>query len=313
MRNVIDNFAFGNRYDWSDPFTIVIDTRNTIVGGSDVNSFFLPQSPDIQNSSISFLVDWGDGQFSRINSRTEAEIPHVYQTPGIYIVNFYKRRGNFELRPNYRITPNERNKLLKILRWGSFNNTNSCFRYCINLDLSEVEDKFIGIGEAEYNFANTSVIKFKNLSNIIFTGGKVERIFQSCIYFNDDFTLNVTNATNILAILEGCVSFNKTVIINAPQVTSLAGFFRGCTNFNKPVHYIGVDWTKIESLNNFMTGKTSANYNAIYYDNLLIALDNAGRSDVPLGMGSIKHTSEGLAAKNNLIAKGWTITDGGII
>ena len=62
----------------------------------------------------------------------------------------------------------------------------------------------------------------------------------------------------------------------------------------------------------FMQGKSSANYNAAYYDRLLIVLDAGGQTGVTLGMGSIKHTSAGLAAKNNLIAKGWTITDGGV-
>ena len=66
-------------------------------------------------------------------------------------------------------------------------------------------------------------------------------------------------------------------------------------------------------MSNLMTGKSSANYNATYYDGLLIALDNSGRTNIALGMGSIKYTSAGTTSRANLITKGWTITDWGLI
>lgn len=316
MKNTVQNLLFGKQQDFINPFTIVIDTRNVIGSGSASNAFYLPQSINIPDSLINFLVDWGDGTFSRINSKAEAEMPHVYSVAGIYTLNFYKRRGNYELRPNYENAPNERAKILKVLRWGAFNNSQNCFRFCNNLDLSDVEDGFIGSGSPLSNFSNTNITKFKNLSKIFFTGFSAantnERLFENSTLFNDDFTLNIPTATILTNIFNGCTSFNGNITINAPNATTIGGFFRSCTSFNKPVHNIGFDWTKIISMSNFMTGKTASNYNATYYDSLLIALDAGGKSNVILGMGSIKHTSAGSAAKSNLQAKGWTITDGGL-
>jgi hypothetical protein len=317
MINVATNYIFGRQWDFGNPFTLTIDTRNVVGSGSNANSFYLPQSSNIADSLINFLTDWGDGTFTRFNSRAQAETPHVYAVPGIYRINIYKRRGNFELRPNYENAPNERSKILKILRWGAFNNSQNCFRLCNNLDLSEVQDGFVGSGSPLTNFGNTNIVKFKNLSKVFFTGfgapNTNEKLFENCTLFNDDFVLNIPTATIIINTFIGCTSFNGNITINAPNATSLGGFFRGCTAFNRPVHNIGFDWTKITSMSNFMTGKSAANYNASYYDALLIALDAAGQTGtIPLGMGSIKHTSAGLAAKNNLIAKGWIITDGGM-
>ena len=47
------------------------------------------------------------------------------------------------------------------------------------------------------------------------------------------------------------------------------------------------------------------------YDNLLDACVNGGQLNVSLGMGTIKYTSAGAPDRASLVARGWTITDGG--
>lgn len=336
MRNTTKNFIHGNRYEWNDPFTIVIDTRNTEEGGSAANEFLFPQNPDILPTYIDFLVDWGDGQFSRINSKAEAIVPHVYAIPGIYTLNFYKPKT----KPNVVISPRyeepflyESHKLLKVLRWGKFNNSRYCFLSCINLNLSEVIGSPLFNGNGEGNFRQCQgLTTINNLSNITFASS-VSRLFEGCINFDQEFTLNATISTTIASFLKGCIKLNNRITINAPRVTSatnafencvalnvlpvfhtpllsvVTGMFSGCTAFNQDVSNM-LDWSKITNMDKFMAGKSPANYNASYYDNLLIALDNAGRSNVPLGMGSIKCTSAGVVARSNLLSKGWTITDG---
>ena len=338
MKNVINNFIYGNRYNWSDPFTIVIDTRNTKDDGSAANEFLFPQNSTTKDTYIDFIVDWGDGQFSRIKSNAESKVPHTYSTPGIYTLNFYKPKTTrtLQLSPRYEDYLNENNKLLKILRWGKFDNSRACFSHCENLDLSEVEGFTVFNNNGERNFVGCkSLTTFKGLNDINFNG-TFNRFFEECTNFNQACNLNITTASNIINVFYGCTKLNSPIIINAPMATVLKGFFQGCTifnilpvfntpnvtdasnmftnctNFNQDVSQM-LDWSKVTDMANFMTGKTSANYDASYYDNLLIALDNAGRTDVVLGMGSIKHTSAGLAAKNNLIAKRWTITHGGMI
>jgi len=67
-----------------------------------------------------------------------------------------------------------------------------------------------------------------------------------------------------------------------------------------------------------MDGKTSLDYNASFYDDLLIKWDNsvgglvfANMVDINIGMSSIKYTIAGATAHASLVSKGFTITDGG--
>ena len=337
MINVSQNFIYGNSSAFGDPFSIVIDTRNTKTGGSASNEFLFPQNTDVLDSYINFLVDWGDGQFSRITSKTEAQVPHIYATPGIYTVNFYKPKWatNTVISPRYENYPNETNKLLKIIRWGQFNNSRGAFQGCTNLDLSEVEGTPIFNGNAGSNFRDCkNLTTIKGLNNIIFSGPFIQ-VFNGCTNFNQACTLNISTATSTTHVFFGCSKLNSQVIINAPNTTSLQYFFQNCTTlnvlpvfntpnvvnvsdmfngcaaFNKDVSTM-LDWSKVTNMTRFMQGKSSANYNATYYNNLLIALDAGGRSNVTLGMGSIKYTSAGATARANLVAKGWNITDGGL-
>ena len=336
MINVSQNFIYGNSSAFGDSFSILIDTRNTKTGGSASNEFLFPQNTDINDNAINFLVDWGDGQFSRITSKAEASVPHVYATPGIYTINFYKPKGftTAIISPRYESYSNETNKILKVLRWGVFNASRGSFQGCINLDLSEVEGTplFPNVGATgERTFSGcTSLTTIKNLSNIIFQGsttflfanssnfnqsfvfnaGALSSCFFNCTKLNSSITIN-SNTSITLDIFRGCTTLNAVPIMNTPNLTSVEGMFRSCTAFNKDVSTM-LDWSKITNMHNFMNGKSSANYNAAYYDNLLIALDAGGQTGVTLGMGAIKYTSAGLTARNNLQAKGWAITDGGL-
>ena len=96
----------------------------------------------------------------------------------------------------------------------------------------------------------------------------------------------------------------------------MQSMFRNATAFNQDIS--NWNFNVNVSLTNIMAGKTSANYNASYYDNLLIKLANimigSGRTSVKsLGMGSIKYTSAGASARQALIDDGWTIVDGGVL
>jgi len=63
-------------------------------------------------------------------------------------------------------------------------------------------------------------------------------------------------------------------------------------------------------MDDFMDNKT---YSSSYYDNLLVALDATGNTNVTLGMGSIQYGARGTASRISLVSKGWTITDGGAL
>lgn len=336
MKNSLYNYIYGTQWSFSDPFTIEIDTRNTKTGSSASNEFLFPQNMDLNDNLINFLVDWGDGQFSRITSKAEATVPHVYANPGIYTLNFYKPKGlNVAISPRYESYAPESNKLLKVIRWGVFDGSRGSFANCANLDLSQVvgSPTFRNIGATgERAFAScTNLTTFKGLSNVIFQGSTTQ-LFSGCTNFNQSFTLNASTAISscfvnctklnsqitinsstpsVYDLFRGCTALNTVPVMITPNLVSVEGMFRSCTAFNKDISTM-LDWSKITNMQNFMTGKTSANYNPAYYDNLLIALDAGGQSNVILVMGSIKHTSAGLTARNNLLAKGWSIIDGGL-
>lgn len=338
MQNTVNNLIFGNKYNFSNPFTIVVDTRNTKVGSSGYEEFLFPQNNNTLDSYIDFIVDWGDGNYSRITSKEEAVIPHKYEIPGIYTINFYNSRNNAdsEIAPRYEVYQNETDKLLKILRWGQFSNSRGCFKGCKNLDMSEVKGSVVFNANGESNFQNCTSLKEINGINEIVFNNTFSGFFDNCSNINQSCELNITNATAVSFVFRNCSKLNDHIILNAPKAVSLNSFFQNCislnvlpvfntpnannvslmfancTSFNKDISEL-LEWGKVTNMSGFMTGKSSANYNPNYYDNLLIALDRGGQTNVPLGMGTIKYTSSGMAARNNLINKGWTILDGGMI
>lgn len=311
----LQNLIFGNPNvsAFDDPMVIVVDTTKTLAGSSIATQWKFPQDPTVLDVYINFLVDWGDGSFSRILSKADASVPHDYAVGGIYEIKFYKPKGvpNLILGMRYENFQPERLKLLEIKSWGKFNNSRGCFYNCTNLRINSATGVTL-VGPGESNFNGCRFTTISNLSSIVFTG-TILNLFSLNTNFNQSFTLNAPNTTSGAGVLDGCSLFNKDLIINAPNITTVLFFFRNCIAFNKDVSNIGFPWSKITNMGGFMVGKSSANYNASYYDNLLIALDNAGKSNVPLGMGAIKYTSAGATARANLITKGWTITDGGLV
>lgn len=321
MKGVVKNYLFGRSGGADNSFIADYDTRNTLTGSSNSGQVKLTIPAVASDLQVKWQVDWGDGVVNTVESKSDPNLTHTYSSEGIYTV---KIKPLFE-DIYYRVVISfigasqqlERQKIVKVRQWGTFFFSATCFQNCINMDLSEVVDvplldnlssnsfqgcfngtRFTTINRfSEWNFGNTT---------------SVSPLVYSNTNFNQDFTINAPSATK-LTIAWLCAAFNGNLVINAPNLTDLDQCFRQSTAFNKPVHNIGIDWTKITNMSNFMTGKTSANYNASYYDDLLIALDAGGKTGVTLGMGTIKYTSAGASARANLVTKSWTITDGGLV
>lgn len=113
-------------------------------------------------------------------------------------------------------------------------------------------------------------------------------------------------------------SFNQPLVIDTSGVTTMNSMFRSATSFNQPLSQL--DYSSVRDLNLFMLNKTAADYEATYYDNLLIKWDDEGNgglvfanmTNVNISMGTIRYTSAGATARANLISKGFIITDGGL-
>lgn len=318
MIQTVKNYVFGGQYSFGEPMTIVIDTRNVITGGSDMFQFKVPQNSDTNDRSIDFLVDFGDGNFRRILSKADASIPHTYTVPGIYEVNFYKPKGQGVLLSlRYETNPFERLKLLKVLNWGSFDRSRGSFAGCNNLDLSTINDIPNSLSTSMEGFLSgvgTTIID--KLSDFIFTGAHITSALRNMPNFNQDFTFNLPNCISLSQTMALNPRFNGVVTFNAPKLTSIVRLFENNHAFNQPLHNCGIDWSKITNLDRLMTKNSGAStyvaYNPTYYDLLLKALDEGGKTNVPLTFSS-NYTSAGATARANLISKGWTITDRGMI
>lgn len=319
MLNTVKNYTFGQGTMEKFACIITVDTRNVTAVGNATNQFTLPLAINTSDFNINFVVDWGDGVVNTVRSKSDANRTHTYSIGGIYVIKTYPKNQSYKIIFNFENNGTERLKIIKLTQWGNFAFDVRAFHDCVNMDLSEVTDvpyiKGSGaIGSIWNNiFWGCKFSSINRLSEWVFMQiDIINYISYNNTNFNQDFTLNAPDATTLSGICFGATSFNSNIVINAPNAVNVNSFFRGATVFNKDVS-TWFNWSNITSMTDFMRGKTSANYNPLYYDNLLIALDNGGQINVPLGMGTIKYTSAGATAKANLVAKGWTITDGGMI
>ena len=264
-----------------------IDTRNTITGSSGSASIRVPF-----NGNFYGVVDWGDGNREIFSLGVTGFLDHTYATSGIYTIKIKMTKGytfKFLLNNNA-----DREKFTKLLDWGYLEILSGSFYGAKNIDMSEVNGKPILSSSMQSAFRSTGITTIKGLStwdtSIVLS---MNQTFALSTKFNQDFSmLNLSNVTTMATMMNGCTLFNQDL---SP------------INFN-----INVNLTQL------LNGKTSANYSAIYYSNLLIKLASimigSGRSTSKvLGCGTVKYTSAGISARAALVADGWVITDGGLV
>ena len=257
--------------------------------------------PYLSSGTYSGTIDWGDGT---VVANSYVNRTHTYTTDGFYTVTILGDCVGWLFNNG-----GDKLKIYDIINWGigfKFNNTllpNGIFRGCANLNITAVDS-------LDLSNINYIVNLFRSCSNLQFNNSindwdisSIERI-EACFYFCNSFNqpLNNWDTTNVqrMTFLFGnCFAFNQDIS---------AWDFSGLNNVN--------------GLASFMAGKSSANYNAEYYDNLLIKW----ASDPSLGglqpniigtidMGTIKYTANGASARQSILDnnKAVTINDGGQI
>lgn len=144
-------------------------------------------------------------------------------------------------------------------------------------------------------------------------------IFYGCSNLNLESVIGIPILTgangNLSQLFRACSNlrfisgFDKW---NFSTIYNIGGLFHSCTQFNQDIS--NIDVSNVTIAGNFMTGKTSANYNASYLDAIYNKWSQLPlKSGVTIGFGSIKYTSAGQAGRDILTTTyGWTITDGGI-
>lgn len=164
-------------------------------------------------------------------------------------------------------------------------------------------------------------LKIKEISNF----GKLKLDINS---FEGCENLNLSKVVDVPLIasnnLRGLFSDNKSLTrigslkqIDVSGVVNMTNMFERCVKFNQDIS--SWNFNKDVVLEDFMVGKSHADYNPTYYDKLLqrfaecfVGKERLQENKI-IGMGEIKHTANGVAPKNLLLNEGYIIIDGGQI
>ena len=256
----------------SDEFIFTVDTRlGTYATRYNNDQFYIPIQDGTSNAgfTVNFMVDWGDGNTSYVNSSnyTTAGL-HTYTTAGIYTIKcsgtvagwcFQNGSGNLH---------GDQEKMLTIENWGCFKmdggrsgGAGLQFWGCSNMtDINAPDVPFMGrnaltagnVGARSLRgtFANCSnLVRINNIANWPVAGTisfNVNITFEGCtkLQFGDLGTTvidlsqwDVSHCKIFERMFQGCAAFNGRVPPNlgtngsAFSALRCEKMFTSCTNF----------------------------------------------------------------------------------
>ena len=279
--------------------------------------------PYLTTGTYSGTIDWGDGT---VVENSYDNSVHSYSVSGDYDITV---KGNL-VGWNFN-NSGDKLKIIDIKRWGSdfrLINSSNYFRGCTNLDITATDVLNLDVTSARYIFRECSSLignEFINnwdVSNLL----DFYQFFYQCTLFNQPLNnWNTSNATNFAYMFQNAINFNQP--LNnwiTSNIFTMQFMFRNAQAFNQDISswdFSGL--TTTGSMSNFMQQKSASNYDATYYDNLLIkwALDESlgglpnNLTLTKIDMGSIKYTSNGASARQSILDnnKAQIINDGGQI
>ena len=281
--------------------------------------------PYLSSGTYSGNIDWGDGTITPNNyfNRT-----HTYALAGNYNITIQGKI--FEFGRDF--STGYLNTLINISQWGNnfdFGYQSNPFQQMNSLfNISAIDTPKTSVLTSMQNFMYKSLNA--NCLNADLSNWDVSNItnfrnaFQQT-YFNGNIgNWDVSSVLSFQNTFYSCSNFNQDLSNwNTESCTTFRGMFLNATSFNQDIsnwNFSNVNNTN--SFFDFMRGKSQANYDATYYDNLLIKwASDESVGGLPIGvvgeidMGSIKYTSAGASARQSILDnnKATTITDGGQI
>ena len=227
-----------------------------------------------------YTIDWGDGNI------TTTETSHEYLVADDYEVKISGVVTDFAFNNS-----GDRNKILDVSVFGGLEIIDTAFFGCSNFDISATD---IPVVVGLYRV-------FRNCTSLI---------FNSSIANWD--TINVNDFGQWFF---NCGLFNYPLTVNTINATDFVQTFFNADGFDQS---LGTwDFSSTETMVNFMTNKTAADYSPTNMDILLNRLDDAtfgfnfdNATNVNIGLGTIDYTSAGAVALASLISKGFVIAIG---
>jgi surface protein len=241
-----------------------------------------------QAGTWDFDVNWGDGTTSNITAYNDAARIHEYEDAGDYEVRISGSLPGWSFN-----NVGDKLKIREIKNWGvvDFKYIASGFYGCSNMICTA-----------------TDSLDLSGLSSMA-------TMFRDCFAFNGDISSwDTSSVANMTAVFRTCVAFNGDISSwDTSSVTTMSSMLRTCPAFKGDIS----SWD-YASVTNFISFLLSSNINTTgtttNYDNLLIAIEaQNSRSGLTFHGGTSKYSDTGQVARDALLARGWTITDGGHI
>ena len=253
----------------SDEFTFEVKTDNT--GASNNDQFKLPL---VNDGTINFDVDWGDGSSDTITAYNDAAVTHTYSAAGTYTI---KMEGT--IRGWRFFWSGDPQKVLDISNWGDFDITQQgTFAGCTNLSCSATDYPALSGNTLSYAFYSCTPLNMDvsgwDVSSVTTMGGS----FTLCSNFTgvgmDGW--NVSSVTNFssafygTAINEDISGWNTSNCTNMGQMFSLNYVFNqdigswdvsNVTNFGSFIQHNSVFNQDLSSWN---TGSATSMDNMFY-------------------------------------------------
>jgi surface protein len=198
------------------------------------------QLPITVASGKSIWVDWGDGQYSTMNSANfYANRIHTYTASGEYPVRVFGDDFTFGFGPT---NVNDRLKIKSISSWGKLRMGANSFNSCSNVTMSGITDipNLIGVTSLSNVFSYCSLLTTVGRINEWNTSSvtNMSYMFSYCPLFNSNIgnwnTSAVTNMTSMFGSFNSSSNFNQDISgWNVSNVTNMNQMFDYATSFNQ--------------------------------------------------------------------------------
>lgn len=279
-------------------FVSTWDTRNTSSGSSDANSVTLPL---VSDGHYNFTVNWGDDSTDTITAWDSNLATHSYLTPGRYTITISGQIEGFAFQAS-----GDRLKLIDISQWGSLNlgNTGRYFEGAANFN-SSATDRPDLTGTTNFNQAFDGATSFNGaIGNWDVSGVTVMRgAFTNAASFNQDLSnWDVSNVWHFGIMFSGARSFNQDLaswnIASGGNVdgrtTQMDGMLSGTAISSANYSSLLVAWSSLTTTTPMFVNASG---------------DNAP-NEFAISAGYLG-TDVVLAARADLVNKGWNINDEG--
>lgn len=263
--------------------------------------------PLISTGTYDFNVDWGDGSNNDITAYNQAEVTHIYDTAGEYEIKISGVLKDF----NFYYSSTAKSKMHNISNWGCLEITLGFrnFMDCINLtctandvlNLSNCTRLFEVFKSTSFNGS----VEEWDVSNVT---ADMSALFRGTPFNQDISGWDVSSVIGMKAMFKEASLFNQDLSDwDVSSVISMDTMFYTASSFNQDLS--PWDISNVTSMNYMFcnSGLSSENYGKI----LIGWAAQDVQPDVPFGAGTIKYPASAAAARQILIGKGWTITDGG--